>query len=411
MADLPLTSPVLNGLRVVEFSSFVAGPMGGMTLAQLGADVIRVDPIKGGPDAGRWPLSNRSGRSLFWDGLNKGKRSVAIDVRQAEGQELLIALATAPGPSSGILLENQASRPWLSHEALKKSREDCIQIHIEGSADGRAAVDYTVNPEVGLPWLTGPTNEAGPVNHVLPAWDLLAGMSAVTALLAALRHRDQTDQGQYIAIALKDIALAAIAGMGWFTEAEERGKDRERAGNYLYGSYGVDFETSDGVHVMVVALTGRQWTSLVEATGTAEVFKALEVAFGINLQDEGERYKHRESLSAVLRPWFAARAFTDVEAQLEAHRVLWSRYRQPSEVVADFRDAPDASILADVDQPGTGPVISARSPMRWGAEYGQAAPAPALGQDTESVLADVLGLSTAELGKLHDKGLVRSTRG
>ncbi|HYN60780.1 MAG TPA: CoA transferase, partial [Rubrivivax sp.] len=92
---------ILNGLRVVEGSAFVAAPLGGMTLAQLGADVIRFDPIGGGLDHQRWPVTAQ-GESMFWAGLNKGKRSIAVDIRQPRGQELLTRLICAPGADAGV---------------------------------------------------------------------------------------------------------------------------------------------------------------------------------------------------------------------------------------------------------------------------------------------------------------------
>ena len=101
---------VLAGLRVIEVSSFVAAPLGGMTLAQLGADVIRVDPVGGAADQARWPRT-ANGASLYWAGLNKGKRSVTIDFRSPRGQELIAGLITAPGPDRGILLTNAVGRP------------------------------------------------------------------------------------------------------------------------------------------------------------------------------------------------------------------------------------------------------------------------------------------------------------
>ena len=100
---------LLDGLRVIESSAFVAAPIGGMTLAQLGADVVRIDPIGGGIDIGRWPLAP-GGHSLYWTGLNKGKRSVEIDLRSAEGRELAAALVTAGGDEGGIFLTNVPPR-------------------------------------------------------------------------------------------------------------------------------------------------------------------------------------------------------------------------------------------------------------------------------------------------------------
>src|SRR3954462_12242899 len=127
----------LHGVRVVECASFVAGPSGCLALGQLGADVIRVDPIGGAADYGRWPVSARGGTSLYWTALNKGKRSVAVDLKSAEGRELVVQLATAPGSDAGILVDNAVGRSWLSYDALRQRRSDQIQVHIQGHADGR----------------------------------------------------------------------------------------------------------------------------------------------------------------------------------------------------------------------------------------------------------------------------------
>ena len=156
---VPTTGRPLAGLRVIELATFVAGPLGGMTLAQLGAEVIRVDPPGGAADYTRWPLA-ASGASIYWTGLNKGKRSLVADFRSAEGRDLIARLIAASGPEGGIVLTN-ADRPWLSHQTLSKARPDLIQVRIDGLRDGRPAVDYTVNASTGFPFVTGPEEHAG----------------------------------------------------------------------------------------------------------------------------------------------------------------------------------------------------------------------------------------------------------
>ncbi len=396
---------LLAGLRVIECASFVAGPSGCMALGQLGADVIRVDPVGGAADYGRWPVSSRGGMSLYWTALNKGKRSVVVDLRSPEGRELVVALTTTPGPDGGILVDNSVGRSWLSYDSLTQRRPDVIQVHIQGHADGRPAVDYTVNPEVGVPGITGPVGMADPVNHVLPAWDLLTGMTAVSGLLAALHRRDRHGEGTFLQIALADVALAGVANMGWLAEADEQG-NRPRHGNHVYGSFGVDFATSDDQRVMVVALTVRQWEALRAVTNTEKVFSALEEALGVDLAIETDRYRLRETIAAILRPWFLARTLAEASRELDAAHVLWSRYRSMSETVTQFRGLRHPTVLVDVDQPGIGRVVSARSPLRAGSTYGPASVAPRPGEHTDAVLSEVLGLSIAELGSLHDRGVV-----
>ncbi|MEV0685585.1 CoA transferase [Nocardia sp. NPDC050378] len=398
----------LAGLRVVEFASFVAGPSAGMTLAQLGAQVVRVDPLGGGPDYRRWPVAQSNGESLYWNSLNRGKRSIAVDVRSEQGRELVLALATAPGEDAGIVVDNAVGRPWFSYETLAERRADVIKVHIGGQAGGGPAVDYTVNTEVGVTDLTGPADSRTPVNHVLPAWDLVAGMTATTALLAALHRRERSGEGAHLQIALADVALAGVANLGWLSEVRERG-DRPRHGNFMYGSFGADFVTADEGRVMVVALTPRQWQALCTATGTVKVIAALEQTLGVDFADEAHRYIHRETIAAVMRPWFAGRSLDAVDAALTDAGVLWSRYRQMSDVVADFEAGLGSRVLTEVNQPGIGPVISAHSPIRENGEYGPVCPAAALGADTHQVLAEVLGLSDSELGKLRSAGILGTT--
>jgi 2-methylfumaryl-CoA isomerase len=400
----------LEGLQVVECASFVAGPTGGMTLAQLGAGVIRVDPIGGNTDHRRWPVvGNGTGpadaESYYWASLNKGKRSVTVDMRSDEGRELVTALITAPGTDRGVLVDNVVGRRWMANDVLVARRPDLIHVRVQGYPDGRPAVDYTVNAEVGIPQITGSEEGGAPVNHVLPAWDLVTGLSVSTGVLAALYDRARSGRGAYVELALADVALAGVANLGWLSEAAERGRQRPRHGNHVYGSFGVDFACSDGARVMVVALTEGQWAALRKVTGTEEVFAALEQALDADLTKESERYRLRETIAAVLKPWFAARDLKTVSDELDAARVLWGRYQGMTEVVAAHREGRHP-VLADLTLPDGTASITARSPLRWGGEHGPAGEAPVLGRDTDEVLAEVLGLGAAEIGGLHDRGVV-----
>ncbi|MBN9742710.1 2-methylfumaryl-CoA isomerase [Amycolatopsis sp. A1MSW2902] len=412
MADR--TGKPLAGLQIVECASFVAGPTGGMTLAQLGADVIRVDPVGGGSDHHRWPVAGggagpADADSYYWASLNKGKRSIAVDLRSDEGRELVAALIAAPGDDRGVLVDNVVGRRWMANEALAARRPDLVHVRVQGYPDGRPAVDYTVNAEVGIPGITGPETGGAPVNHVLPAWDLVTGLTVSTAVLAALHDRARTGRGAYVQLALADVALAGVANLGWLSEVAERGRERPRHGNHVYGSFGVDFECSDGHRVMVVALTEGQWAALCKVTGTGEVFAALEKAMGADLADEADRYRLRETIAAILRPWFAARDLAQVHRELDAARVLWGRYQGMGDVVAAHRAGAHA-VLADLELPGGEAAITARSPLRWNGAHGEAGEAPELGRETDEILAERLGFAAAEIGGLHDRGVVAGPR-
>src|ERR671924_1563553 len=305
---------ILSGLRVIEGSAFVAAPLGGMTLAQLGADVIRFDQIGGGLDASRWPLAP-SGKSLFWAGLNKGKRSIQVDLHSPEGRELVAALVGAPGPGGGILLTNFPARGWLAYEALRERRADLIMCALTGNPDGSSEVDYTVNPAPGFPWATGPRNLAEPLNSVLPAWDVAMGTLAAFGMLAAERHRTRTGEGQLVKLALSDVAFAMVGNLGRIAEAQLGGRDQPKDGNYLYGAFGHDFETRDGRRLMVVALTARQWRALQDVTDIHEACAKIEEATGHDLSTESGRFEARDLIAALLRPWFASRDLSEIRGR------------------------------------------------------------------------------------------------
>ena len=397
----------LDGLTVLEVSSFIAAPLGGMTLAQLGAEVIRVDPVGGGPDLGRWPLAP-SGTSLYWTALNKGKRSVTLNFREAEGRRLLGDLLAASGTGGGIVLTNATGQGWLAYSELVRIRPDLIHLQIQGHRDGRAAVDYTVNAETGFPLITGPEGFEGPVNHVLPAWDVACGLYAAVGLLAAERKRQRTGGGSEITLALADVALAVAGHLGFLAEAQVSGTERPRIGNHLYGGLARDFRTSDGERVMVVALTRRHFTDLAAVTGLAGTFAGLERLLHADFGEDGDRYQHREVIAALLAPWFAGRQFADVERELAGTSVLWSRYRGFTDLVSDGTLAANP-LLREISQPGVGPLLAPGSPLAIDGA-GEPRPAPALGADTAAVLTGLLGLSAAEVGKLAERGFVGGPR-
>jgi 2-methylfumaryl-CoA isomerase len=398
---------ILEGMRVVEGSAFVAAPLGGMTLAQLGADVIRFDPIGGGLDRSRWPVTE-DGKSLFWAGMNKGKRSVQLDLRAPAGQELATALVTAPGEEAGLFLTNFPVRGWLDYEALRSARDDLIMVSINGNHDGTSAVDYTVNPATGFPWATGPRHLSVPFNHLLPAWDAITGTLAAAGLLAAERHRTRTGEGQLVRVALSDVAFAMVGNLGKIAEAQICRRERPKDGNYLYGAFGRDFLTQEGRRIMIVALTLRQWRSLVEATGLGEAFETLERMLDLDLDKEGDRFAAREVVGAILKPWTTSRTLDEIREVFDAHGVCWGPYQTFMQLVdTDPRCSTDNPMFEEVEQPGIGSYLMAGSPLEFGqVERVPVGRAPMLGEHTEEVLADVLGLTDTEIGRLQGDGVI-----
>ncbi|RRR42826.1 2-methylfumaryl-CoA isomerase [Mycolicibacter terrae] len=395
----PTAARPLAGVRIIEIASFVAVPLAGMTLAQLGADVVRVDPIGGAADYRRWPVTD-DGTSLYWTGLNKGKRSVVADLRTPEGQRLVQRLIA----ESGVVLTNMTGRQWLSFDTLVMQRPDLIHLEVLGRADGSTAVDYTVNAGVGFPLVTGPAAYGAPINHVLPAWDIACGLHGALAVVAALHRRDRTGEPCRIRLALEDVALGTASALGFLTEAMVNGTRRERIGNALYGQYGQTFTGSDGVSFMVVTLTDRHFRDLTELTGTTKVIAALAQARDIDFTDEGQRYRHRDVLTGLFDGWFAERTGAQIEAALAGTSLLWDRYRSFAEVAADER-LRDNPMFTALHQPRVGEYLAAGLPASLDGTHPPAVAAPSLGAHTGQVLA-ALGMTPDDIDLLRQSGTV-----
>jgi 2-methylfumaryl-CoA isomerase len=399
---------LLKGVRVIEGAAFIAAPMAGMSLAQLGADVIRFDPIGGGIDYRRMPLARSGGRSLYWAGLNKCKRSLAVDLNRPEGRELVLRLVAGAGAKAGILLTNFSGVKWLEYAELRRRRADVIKLEISGNHDGTTALDYTVNCALGYPYVTGTGNREAPVNHVLPAWDVACALQAALGISAALLHRAETGQGQHIKLALSDVALSVVGSLGHVAEAQLNGEERQPVGNHVYGAIGRDFATRDGRRICIVAVSYKQWQTLCEAMDLVQSMGELEASLGLDFRLEEHRFAAREPVCARIAVWCAGRDFNALVRLLDEKRVCWGPYQSFMELVSsDPRLSRQNPMFSEVEHPGVGRHLTAGSPLSFAGEPRlPSGAAPLVGQHTEEILADVLGLAGAEIGRLMDAGIV-----
>lgn len=392
---------LLGNLTIIEASSFVASPSAGLYCAQMGAEVIRVDQIGGGPDFRRWPVTAQND-SLYWENLNRAKKSVALDLGKPEGRELLQALVCA----TGQFITNFPAGGFLAHEALAQRRSDLVTVRVMGWADGSPALDYTINNAVGYPMMTGAGPD--PVNHVLPAWDLLSGAYSAFALLAAIQRRSATGQGGEVRVPLSDVAIGTLANLGSVAEVLYAGACRPNLGNAVYGLFGRDFVTADGQRTMVVVVTPRQWSNLVAALGISDAVARIEAERGVSFaKDDGLRFTHRDALFPIFEAAIAARSHADLAAAFDAGGIVHSPYRTMLEAVRDpalVRDNPvfgHSSNPSGFDYPAAGAFATMPQQLR-----GAPRPAPYNGQHSEEVLAKQLGLSSGEIGRLIDAGVV-----
>ncbi|HET9892933.1 MAG TPA: CoA transferase, partial [Mycobacterium sp.] len=335
------------------------------------------------------------GTSIYWTGLNKGKRSATIDLRSPDGHELVQRLIVE---GDGVVVTNAAGLSWLSHEVLAAKRADVIHVQLLGRGDGSTGVDYTVNAGLGYPLVTGPPDHGGPINHVLPAWDVCCGLYAALAVVTAVHHREKSGAGARISLALEDVALATAANLGLLTEPQVNGTQRERLGNAIYGQYGQDFVSSDGARFMVVALTGRHFRDLLAVTGTGAAVSALAEALGADFGVEGDRYRHRDVLSSLFATWFKDHTADEITTALSGTTVLFERYRTFAEVVAGPK-LTDNPLFSRLRQPGLGDYLAPGLPAAFDGTHPPSAPAPTLGQDTTDVLGR-LGLSADDIERL-----------
>ena len=392
---------LLADLSVIEASSFVASPTAGLYCAQMGAEVIRVDQIGGGPDFRRWPVTANND-SLYWENLNRAKKSVALDLGRAEGRELLQALVRA----TGQFVTNFPVGGFLSHETLAEGRADLITVRVMGWADGSPALDYTVNNAVGYPMLTGAGPD--PVNHVLPAWDLLTGAYAAFALLAAIQRRSVSGEGGEVRLPLSDVAIGTVANLGGVAEMLYTGENRPRLGNAVYGLFGRDFVTRDGRRTMIVVVTPRQWSNLVAALELGDAIAAVEAARGVSFAtDDGLRFTYRDALYPLFEAAIAARDHADLAAAFDAGGIVHSPYRTMYEAVQDPALVADNPIFGAADNPSgfAYPAAGAFATLPYATRQPPAS-APRNGEHSEEILTDRLSLSSGELARLIDAGIV-----
>ena len=393
---------LLNDLSVIEASSFVASPTAGLYLAQMGAEVIRVDQIGGGPDFRRWPVTEAND-SLYWENLNRAKKSVALDLGAPQGRELLQELVR----KTGQFVTNFPVEGFLSHAKLAEGRADLVTVRVMGWADGSPALDYTVNNAVGYPMMTGPGPD--PVNHVLPAWDLLSGAYAAFAMLAAIRKREASGEGSEVRIPLSDVAIGTVANLGGIAEVLHSNANRPRLGNAVYGLFGRDFVTRDGVRTMIVVVTHRQWANLLDALSLGEAVAAIEAARNVSFaKNDGLRFDHRDALYPLFETAIGARDHAELATALDAAGIVHSAYRTMLDAAQDDRLVGNNPMFTAFDANPSGFAYPAAGPFGTipQQERGRPHAAPRNGQHSEEILAERLQLSTGEIARLIDSGIV-----
>jgi formyl-CoA transferase len=403
----------LGHIRVLDLSRVLAGPWCSQNLADLGADVIKIERPGNGDDTRAWgpPYAkdadgNDTSEAAYYLSANRGKRSVTVDIASSEGQALLHELVK----HCDVVLENfkvgHLKRYGLDYDTLKAIKPDLVYCSITGfGQDGpyahRAGYDFLIQGMGGLMSVTGERDDlpgGGPQKAGVALTDLMTGMYATVAVLAALTHRDRTGEGQHIDMALLDTQVAMLANMG--SNYLNSGKPPKRWGNAHANIVPYQtFACADG-HIIVATGNDGQYQKFVEAGGRPKL--GLDERFATNPL----RVKNRDVLVPILAEMVKEKPRDEWIALLESVGVPCGPINDLGEVFAN-EQVQAREVAIELPHPKAGKVKLVRNPIRMSATPATSDKAPPLlGQHTDEVLRDVLGRSESDIAALRDKGVL-----
>ncbi|MCA1325087.1 CaiB/BaiF CoA transferase family protein [Herbaspirillum sp. alder98] len=402
----------LSHIKVLDLSRILAGPWSGQVLADLGADVIKVERPRVGDDTRSWgpPFlkdadGNETREAGYYLACNRGKRSITVDLNTADGQRIIRDLAA----QSDILLENYKvgtlAKFGLAYDDLKKINPGLIYCSVTGfgqtgpKADN-AAYDFMIQAMGGLMSVTGERDDlpgGGPQKVGVPIVDLMTGMYTSVAVLAALARRAETGAGDYIDIGMLDVMVGSIAnqGMNYLIS----GKTPRRAGNKHPNIQPQDvFACADGYIVLVVGNDG-QFAKFCEVIGHPEW--PADERFASN----GNRVRNQTALLPMITEAFKTRGMQEWAHLLDAAGVPCSPINTIPQVFED-EQVKHRKMLIDIPHPSAGSVPQIRSPMRFTeASLAFDTAPPLLGQHTDEVLRE-LGFDAAQIASWNDAGVI-----
>ena len=399
----------LSGMTVLDLSRVLAGPWATQGLADLGAEVIKVERPGAGDDTRHWgppfavQTDGQQGDAAYFFAANRGKRSVTVDIARPEGADIVRRLAA----KADVVVENfkvgGLKKYGLDYPSLAALNPRLVYCSITGFGQtgpyaDRAGYDYMIQAMGGLMSITGEPGRP-PVKVGVAVADLFAGLYASNAILAALLHAKATGEGQHIDIALFEAQAAMLANQAsnWFVSGDV--PQRLGAAHPNLAPY-QPLPTQDGALVVAVGNDG-QFQALCRA------LEAPDLGSDPRFATNADRVGHRDELTRALEALTAPRTTRELIAALEAAGVPCGRVNTIAEVFAEPQAQARALVVEQARGDLDGPVRTVASPMRLSktpVSYG--APPPALGADTERVLMQALGLSGDEIVRLKGQGVI-----
>lgn len=402
-----MENAALEGIRVLDMSRILAGPWAGQLLADLGAEVIKIERPGRGDDTRGWgPPFLPGGEAAYFHSCNRGKKSVAVDIGTADGQALIRDLAA----HSDVLLENFKAggleRYGLDYARLSSINPRLVYCSITGFGQtgpysSRAGYDLLIQAMGGLMSVTGQPDDVpggGPVKVGVALTDVFTGMYASTAVLAALRRRDRTGEGEHIDLSLLDVQVATLANqaMNYLVSGNVPGRLGNSHPNIVpYQA----FPAADG-HLVLAVGNDDQFRRFCEVAGLEHL--ATHPDYATNAQ----RVEHRAILVPLIEERLRTRSRAEWLQALEAVGVPCGPINDVAEVFADPQ-VQARGMQREYPRPDGEAVPGVANPIHFGnAPVGDVQAAPALGEDTDAVLGDVLNLSSERLRSLRAEGVI-----
>ena len=394
----------LSGIRVVEFTHMVMGPSCGLVLADLGAEVIKVEPIKG--DATRRLLGSGAG---FFAAFNRNKHSLAVNMDDARGREVVLRLVAQADVFSENFKAGALDKWGLSYAALSGLNPRLVYVSHKGFLPGpyehRTALDEVVQMMGGLAYMTGP--EGRPLRAGSSVNDIMGGLFGAIGTMAALRQRDATGRGSEVQSALfeNNVLLMAQHMMQFALTGQAAAPMPSRIS--AWAVYDV-FTVRDGQQIFLAAVSDSQWAQLCEEFGFDDLQRDER------LRSNNDRVRAREWMMPILRERFAALGAEELAQRFESRGLPYAPITRPQALFDDphlLATGGLAPTEVPADASGAGKPVSTRSPLLPLTLDGQRLPLrhnpPSIGQHSRQVL-QALGYSEQEVQSLIEQGVIRS---
>jgi crotonobetainyl-CoA:carnitine CoA-transferase CaiB-like acyl-CoA transferase len=392
----------LLGIRVLDLSRVLAGPYCTMLLADMGAEVIKLEIPGRGDDSREFPPF-KEGKSLYYVNLNRGKRSITIDLKHPKGKQLFLDLAE----KCDVIIENfrpgTMKRLGLEYEVLREVNPRLIYASISGFGQtgpyrNRPGYDIIGQAMGGLMSITG-WPDSPPTRTGTAIGDILSALFCCIGVLVALNVLERTGRGQIVDVALVDSIFASLENIPQKVFVSD--EVPTRIGNRYEFVYPYDsFKASDGWVIIGIA-NDSIWSRFVDASGM------VDLVDDERFSDNQGRVEHHEALKPIIEVWTSTRKVAEIVTLLSEHRVPACSIYNLRDVVEDPHISKARGMTVEMDQPGLGRVRLLGNPVKMSETRPlPRGPAPALGGDNDEVLQELLGISEAEIGRLRNEGVI-----